>query len=306
MAEFTGKSLEVTELRRQSLASAERQLFLEAVPEQSQLQSILALAWAILSAAYSEENDATVDVLDPNSPSEIIFICLHLGAQRSMEDVEREIRQRLHRGVHSSNNETSTGTRETPKKTSSLPKTLLASIMDVGFQSLFLKSDYVLAITSQAHTFDDRTLVLRGYYNSSKLDDRDCQNVLERVGNLITQLSAGRHHKVGDLNLICASDKEQLGVWNTYMPPSLDAYTQDLIELQSKRYPCNDAVCAWDGSFTYEELDRRATVLAKRLVALGVSVGSYVPLMFEKSKWHIVSLLAVRNKSVFCSISVRV
>lgn len=268
------------------------------------MQSILALAWAILSTAYSEEKDATIDVLDPNSPSEITFIRLHLGAERSMKDVEGELQQRLRRGVNGSN--AGTGTQETPKKTSSLPKTLLASEMDDRVRGLFQKSDYLFAITSQASTSDDRSLVLKGYYNSTKFDDRDCQNVLDRVGNLVTQLGAGRHEKLGDFNLLCASDKEQLGVWNLSMPPSLNAFTQDLIELQSKRHPNDEAVCAWDGSFTYEELDRRATVLAKGLVVLGVSIGSYVPLMFEKSKWHMVSLLAVRNRPFVCSITVRV
>ena len=306
MAECIGKSIEATDPQGQSFASTERQLFLEAVPEQLQSQSILTLAWAILSAAYSEENDATIDVLDPNSPSEIVFVRLHLGAERSIKDVEGEIQQRLHRGFNGSDTETSTGTQETPKKTSSLPKTLLALVMDDGVQGLFLKSDYVLAITSKASLSDHRSLVLRGYYNSSKLDDRDCQDVLDRVGNLVTQIGAGRHEKVGDFNLICASDKERLGVWNKFMPPSIDACVQDLIEHQSKQHPTNEAVCAWDGSFTYEELDRRATVLAKRLVVLGVSIGSYVPLMFEKSKWHIISLLAVRNRPFVSSSTVRV
>lgn len=221
-----------------------------------------------------------------------------------MKDVEGELQQRLRRGVNGSN--AGTGTQETPKKTSSLPKTLLASEMDDRVRGLFQKSDYLFAITSQASTSDDRSLVLKGYYNSTKFDDRDCQNVLDRVGNLVTQLGAGRHEKLGDFNLLCASDKEQLGVWNLSMPPSLNAFTQDLIELQSKRHPNDEAVCAWDGSFTYEELDRRATVLAKGLVVLGVSIGSYVPLMFEKSKWHMVSLLAVRNRPFVCSITVRV
>lgn len=305
MAEHVGKSIEVKDPGGQNFASAERQLFLETVPERFQLQSVLALAWAILSAAYSEENDATIDVLHPSYPSEVLSIRLHFGAERWMKDVEGEVRGRLHRGVADRGTETSAGTQETPKKTSSLPKTLLASEMDDRVQCLFLKSNYALAITSKAIIPDKRSLVLRGYYNSSKLDHRDCQNVLDRVGNLVSQLGAGRQENLGDFNLICASDKEQLGVGNEFMPPTIDACVQDLIELQSKQHPTNEAVCAWDGSLTYEEFNRRATVLAKRLVAQGVSIGSYVPLMFEKSKWHMVSLLAVRRTLFGCSSTVQ-
>lgn len=199
MAEYTGKNVGITEPRKQRLASAERQLFLEAVPERSQLQSILASAWAILSAADSEENDATINVLHSDGPLEIVPIRLHLAAEHSINDVQGVIQQRLHRGIDGSNAGTSTSTRETPKKRLSLQETLISSEMDGAVRDIFLKSDYVLAITCQASTSDDRPLVLRGYYHRSKLDDRDCRNVLDRVGNLFTQLSAAKDQKVGDL-----------------------------------------------------------------------------------------------------------
>ncbi|CAF9906972.1 hypothetical protein IMSHALPRED_005407 [Imshaugia aleurites] len=301
---YAGNDPGFTEPREQSFASTERQLILEVVPGRCQLQIILASAWAVLLAAFSEENDVTVDFLNPNTTSEIALIHLHLGAEQSIKDVQGELQRRLHRGLNGSKAETLTGTQKNPKKRPILPKTIIASEMDDGVR--FLKSDYVMAITCQASTSNDRSLVLRGNYNSRELDDRDSQNVLDRIGNLITQFGAGRDQKVEDFNLMCTADKEQLGVWNNLMTPSFNVCVQDLIELQSRRCPSNEAVCAWDGSFTYEELDRRATVLAEELVARGVSLGSYVPLMFEKSKWHIVSLLAVRNKSSVYPINLRI
>ena len=58
---YTAELPEMTEPHEKSFASMERQLILEAVPERYQLQLILVSAWAILSAAFSEENDATID-----------------------------------------------------------------------------------------------------------------------------------------------------------------------------------------------------------------------------------------------------
>lgn len=46
---------------------------------------------------------------------------------------------------------------------------------------------------------------------------------------------------------------------------------------------------------TYEELNQRANVLGRSLTVAGVKVGDYVPLLFEKSKWYIVSILAVHK-----------
>lgn len=307
MAGITGKGPEVAGLRERSFASTERQLFLETVPEPYQLQSVLALAWTILSAAYSEENDATINILDPMRPLlGIVFIRLHLGAEQSIKDLQGELQRRLNESVSEGNTEISMGPQEDLEKRSNLPKTLITSQMDDGIQALSLRSDYVLAITCQASTSDVRPCVLRGHYDSSRLDERDCQSLLDRIGNLMTQLRASRDQKLGDINMMSASDKEQLRVWNDFMPPPVDACVQDLIELQSQGHPNNEAVCAWDGSFTYEELNRRATVLAKRLILLGVSVGTYVPLMFEKSKWHIISLLAVRTRPFVRLITLRV
>ena len=284
----------MTEPHEQSFASMERQLILEAIPERDQLQLVLASAWAILSAAFSEENHATIDYLDSNTPFEIVHVSLHLATDRLLKDAQRELHQSIHRDLNGNNVASSMGPRETSRKRRGLPNTIIASEMNDGCR--FLKDDFVLAISCRACTSNDRSITLRGCYNCTRLEKPDCHDLLDRIGNLVTQLGTGGKKSLGDFDLMCTSDKEQLGAWNEFMPPLLKACVQDLIELQSKRYPGNEAVCAWDGSFTYEELDRRATVLAEKLVSQGVGLGCYVPLMFEKSKWHIVSLLAVRKK----------
>lgn len=52
--------------------------------------------------------------------------------------------------------------------------------------------------------------------------------------------------------MMSVSNKQQLRVLNDFTPPSVDACVQDRIELQAKKHPSNEAVCAWDGSFTYK------------------------------------------------------
>ena len=56
--------------------------------------------------------------------------------------------------------------------------------------------------------------------------------------------------------------------------------------------PLAQAICAWDGNFTYGELEFLSTSLAHRLTSEGVQ-GTRVPLLFEKSKWMPVAALAV-------------
>ena len=90
-------------------------------------------------------------------------------------------------------------------------------------------------------------------------------------------------------------DRNRLRDWNREMPPLVNSLVHKQIEIQAEYHPRNEAVCAWDGTFTYEELYQRADTLASSLTAAGVEFGDYVPLLFEILKWYIVSILAVSS-----------
>ncbi|KAJ5301533.1 hypothetical protein N7508_006396 [Penicillium antarcticum] len=53
------------------------------------------------------------------------------------------------------------------------------------------------------------------------------------------------------------------------------------------------AVSAWDGKLTYAELDSLSSGLAIQLQRLGVRPETFVPLIFDKSKWAVIALLSV-------------
>ncbi|PVH82351.1 hypothetical protein DL98DRAFT_386885, partial [Cadophora sp. DSE1049] len=57
--------------------------------------------------------------------------------------------------------------------------------------------------------------------------------------------------------------------------------------------PPSQAVCSWDGNLTYAELDEYSSRLASSLSGKGVAPEVVVPVAFEKSRWAIVSALAV-------------
>ena len=101
-----------------------------------------------------------------------------------------------------------------------------------------------------------------------------------------------------DLASISEHDRNRLRELNQDIPPLVNSLVHRQIEIQSERHPLNEAVCAWDGTLTYEELNQRANTLASSLIEAGVQVGDYVPLLFEKSKWYIVSILAVSSTNV--------
>lgn len=80
--------------------------------------------------------------------------------------------------------------------------------------------------------------------------------------------------------------------WNATVPETSDVPVHTLIGETIKLHPQKTAICAWDGDWTYEELDALSTRLAHHLTTFGVA-RKVLPLCFEKSKWMPVSQLAV-------------
>ncbi|PWY91853.1 acetyl-CoA synthetase-like protein [Aspergillus sclerotioniger CBS 115572] len=80
--------------------------------------------------------------------------------------------------------------------------------------------------------------------------------------------------------------------WNQPCPEERQACTDQLITEASLGHPLHSAICAWDGSLTYAELEELSSQLAYRLVTTGRTPG-YVPICISRSKWVIVAMLAV-------------
>lgn len=89
------------------------------------------------------------------------------------------------------------------------------------------------------------------------------------------------------------SDIQKLKCWNREVPQPKPRCVHALVQEQTLACPDALAVYSWDGQLTYRELDDLSSRLAHHLAALGISVEQFVPLCFEKSKWAVVSMMAV-------------
>ncbi|OJZ79485.1 hypothetical protein ASPFODRAFT_149016, partial [Aspergillus luchuensis CBS 106.47] len=85
----------------------------------------------------------------------------------------------------------------------------------------------------------------------------------------------------------------KLADWNRTVPARVERCVHELVAERCHTQPDAPAVCAWDGNFTYGELDQLSTALAVHLSGCGVRPEMFVPLCFEKSCWTVVALLAV-------------
>lgn len=101
---------------------------------------------------------------------------------------------------------------------------------------------------------------------------------------LSSLLATSGDASLASVECLSQANRDQVHAWNdTVCIDPVDRCIQDVIADRVLEQPDSEAVCAWDGSFTYGELDTVTTRLAGRLVQLGVGPEVLVPLCFDKS-----------------------
>lgn len=92
---------------------------------------------------------------------------------------------------------------------------------------------------------------------------------------------------------LSSADLTQIWQWNSTLPPTITECTHQTISARARENPEKIAVQSWEGHLTYGEVETYSTRLALRLCHFGVSIGTRVPLLFEKSMWTVVGVLAI-------------
>jgi non-ribosomal peptide synthetase component F len=89
---------------------------------------------------------------------------------------------------------------------------------------------------------------------------------------------------LNSLDCMSRANLDRVREWNdSYSIQPVERCVHDVIADRVLERPDAEAVCAWDGSLTFRELDTVTGVLASLLITLGVGPEVLVPLCFEKS-----------------------
>jgi amino acid adenylation domain-containing protein len=165
----------------------------------------------------------------------------------------------------------------------------------------------VLAIVESPRELDptalDAELVLAAYQDGSSpeliartpLKPWQIAAIGSQIAVLARTASEHPQTPLADLPLLTGEERERILVgWNqTAVPYPADRCIHELVALQAARTPAAPAVRFGGVSITYEELQRRAGVLAHRLRALGVRRGALVALCLPRSVEMVVGLLGI-------------
>ena len=153
---------------------------------------------------------------------------------------------------------------------------------------------YSYAITIECK-LEDEGLELRVGFDSLVIDGKQVEKLISQLEHVLQLMCEPKNHqkRLRDVETITPQDLQDIWSWNSTVPESVDACVHDLIGEVIQRQPEAPAVCAWDGDWSYRELDEISTQLAHRLVDLDVGPEVIVPLCIEKSRWTPVAMLAV-------------
>ncbi|KAI9898796.1 hypothetical protein N3K66_007156 [Trichothecium roseum] len=151
-------------------------------------------------------------------------------------------------------------------------------------------TDYDMVVAS-GHS--EKRLYIHVTYSTNLLTDTQGVALVERLSSVLRTIVERPNAPLRELDSMPAEEKETIWSRNHQLPLSIDRCIHDMFADQVKARPDAPAVEAWDGNLTYKELDEMTTLLALRLVSLGVKEGDIVPLLFERTMWTTVAVVAV-------------
>ena len=150
-------------------------------------------------------------------------------------------------------------------------------------------------------------LRVRASYDSSVVGSQQANKMLAQLEHIIRKLvePAVAAERIGEVDWVSPGDRREIWTRNAAVPAAKETCVHDLVAVRAQLRPQSLAVCAWDGQWTYKEMDDLSTLLAQHLASLGIrppasGATAVVPLCFEKSKWMAVAMLGVMKAGGAC------
>ena len=134
------------------------------------------------------------------------------------------------------------------------------------------------------------------HYNKVAVSEWLMERLIHQLEHVLLGLCAepsDTDTRVGDLEVVSPEDIEVLSEWNGHPPIAVQDCVHDLFMKQADLTPHLQAVCAWDGTFSYRQLKGHVVRLAGHLQRLGVEPETLVPFCMDKSRWAIVAQLGI-------------
>ncbi|ETN41090.1 uncharacterized protein HMPREF1541_03025 [Cyphellophora europaea CBS 101466] len=144
-------------------------------------------------------------------------------------------------------------------------------------------------------TASDSVIDVSISYWSTFLSGERAAQVASTFAKCLSEMLAYPDASFGELNFLDQDQMQQIFSWNNdgNTPVPVDGLIHANVLRHAAERPEAIAISAWDGTLTFSQLDDLSGRLAHYLRSLGVRPENIVPLCFDKSRWTIVSMMAV-------------
>ncbi|KAF5512797.1 Nonribosomal peptide synthetase easA [Colletotrichum aenigma] len=118
---------------------------------------------------------------------------------------------------------------------------------------------------------------------------------LETFTTIIGQFATLPHDRLlGEVNVLGPLNHERLESWSPRYIPAVERCAHDYVDEHANNTPWKEAVVATEGpTFTYSQLSTLSSRLAKHLMNSGIKRGDIVPILFEKSSFAVLAIVAI-------------
>ena len=130
-------------------------------------------------------------------------------------------------------------------------------------------------------------------YSSPRIHQMQANHVAESFACALEAIVYRSEQRVREISLFSQLDLWRVSQWNRRIKLPVDSCAHVLFQSIASTIPDAEAICSWEGSMTYGELENWSSGIATNLVEMGVRPETIVPLCFEKSYWAVVAMLGV-------------
>ena len=168
----------------------------------------------------------------------------------------------------------------------------LWDLQGAGVASSFFTYPLVLECRGGSDRID-----IMAHYDDTVMSKWQVQRLLYQLDAVLQQLSnipkLGMSAKLSAVEILSPEDQATISSWNSYRPNLVEACIHEEFEEMVLAQPDAQAVCAWDGSMTYEELLNHSARLAHHLINLDIGPEVFVPICMDKSLWAVVTIIGI-------------
>ncbi|KAF2193542.1 nonribosomal peptide synthetase [Zopfia rhizophila CBS 207.26] len=141
--------------------------------------------------------------------------------------------------------------------------------------------------------FRDQTLEATSQWHQPSMAEYQATSQLYSFSRIMSEIIEVTGRSISPVLDISEMEKEILWSGNTPVPPTINRCMHDIVAEQAISHPDKLAVESWDGTLTYGQVEQYSTELAQNILLLSTNPHTIIPLLFEKSRWTVVAVLAV-------------